>query len=111
MSIEFQSYFSKGKSGNISSNELTDCTRSVDAKIVRLLMIWMRCLNGSSRQASNAGARDEKNIAQLLGMEQSWSLEAAQEQERAEQAQLQTKIGADAGAALEQIKDKEQPAC
>ncbi|KZV27292.1 hypothetical protein F511_28755 [Dorcoceras hygrometricum] len=49
-------------------------------------------------------------VGNQLGMEQSWSLEAAQEQERAEQAQLQTKRGADAGAALEQIKDKEQPA-
>ncbi|KZV34565.1 serine/threonine-protein phosphatase 4 regulatory subunit 2-like [Dorcoceras hygrometricum] len=27
--------FPKGKSGNISSDELTDCTRSVDAKISR----------------------------------------------------------------------------
>ncbi|KZV43433.1 hypothetical protein F511_30387 [Dorcoceras hygrometricum] len=31
-----------------------------------------------------------------LGIEQSWSLEEAQEQERGEQAQLQTKRGADA---------------
>ncbi|KZV41845.1 hypothetical protein F511_36750 [Dorcoceras hygrometricum] len=35
MSIELQSDFSKGKSGNISSDELTDCARSVDAKISR----------------------------------------------------------------------------
>ncbi|KZV57738.1 Calcium-binding allergen Ole e [Dorcoceras hygrometricum] len=35
MSIELQSDFSKEKSGNISSDELTDCTRSVDAKISR----------------------------------------------------------------------------
>ncbi|KZV55623.1 hypothetical protein F511_32198 [Dorcoceras hygrometricum] len=33
MSIELQSNFSKGKSGNISSDELTDCARFVDAKI------------------------------------------------------------------------------
>ncbi|KZV26637.1 hypothetical protein F511_15745 [Dorcoceras hygrometricum] len=45
-----------------------------------------------------------------LGMEQSWSLEAAQEKERAEQAQLQIKRGADAEVALEHIKDEEQPA-
>ncbi|KZV48609.1 hypothetical protein F511_27212 [Dorcoceras hygrometricum] len=35
ISIDLQSDFSKGKSGNISSNELKDCTRSVDAKISR----------------------------------------------------------------------------
>ncbi|KZV28691.1 phosphoinositide phospholipase C 2-like [Dorcoceras hygrometricum] len=33
MSIELQSDFSKGKSGNISSDKLTNCARSVDAKI------------------------------------------------------------------------------
>ncbi|KZV54333.1 hypothetical protein F511_03588 [Dorcoceras hygrometricum] len=35
MPIELQSSFSKGKCSNICSDELTDCTRSVDAKISR----------------------------------------------------------------------------
>ncbi|KZV31217.1 hypothetical protein F511_09411 [Dorcoceras hygrometricum] len=35
MSIELQRNLSKGKNGNISSDELTDCARSVDAKISR----------------------------------------------------------------------------
>ncbi|KZV34673.1 hypothetical protein F511_21788 [Dorcoceras hygrometricum] len=46
-----------------------------------------------------------------LGVEQSWSLEATQEQERTKQAQLQTKRGADAEAALEdQLKDENNEA-
>ncbi|KZV37052.1 hypothetical protein F511_11998 [Dorcoceras hygrometricum] len=53
---------------------------------------------------------DPKYINQLvgnqLGMEQSWSLEAAQEQERAEQAQLQTKRGADAELLKNRLKMK-----
>ncbi|KZV17594.1 putative carboxylesterase 16 [Dorcoceras hygrometricum] len=46
-------------------------------------------------------------VGDQLGMEQSWSLEAAQEQERTEQAQLQTKRGTDAEVAPEdQLDDK-----
>ncbi|KZV26320.1 leucine-rich repeat-containing protein [Dorcoceras hygrometricum] len=91
MSIELQSDFSKGKCDNISSDELTDCARSVDAKI------------------SRAGYINQL-VGNQLGMEQSWSLGSAQEQERTEQAQLQTKRGADAEFLNEQIKDEEQPA-
>ncbi|KZV27180.1 hypothetical protein F511_24315 [Dorcoceras hygrometricum] len=49
-------------------------------------------------------------VGSQLGMEKSWSLGAAQEQERTEQAQLQTKRCTDAELLKEQIKDEEQPA-
>ncbi|KZV21321.1 hypothetical protein F511_24502 [Dorcoceras hygrometricum] len=88
MSIELQNNFSKGKSGNISSDELTDCARSVDAKISKAEYI-------------------NQLVGNQLGMEQSWSLKAAQEQERTEQAQLQIKRGADAEVAQLEDKNKE----
>ncbi|KZV37070.1 hypothetical protein F511_19093 [Dorcoceras hygrometricum] len=53
-----------------------------------------RCIDKRSDQVQIVGNQ--------LGMEQSWSLETDQEQERTEQAQLQTKRGADAEFALEQ---------
>ncbi|KZV39063.1 hypothetical protein F511_35457 [Dorcoceras hygrometricum] len=83
MSIELQSDFSKGKSGNISSDELTDCARYIN-----------------------------QLVGDQLGMEQRWSLEAAKEQERTEEAQLQTKRGADIEAAPEedQLEDENKEA-
>ncbi|KZV37817.1 hypothetical protein F511_30894 [Dorcoceras hygrometricum] len=51
-------------------------------------------------------------VGDQLGMEQSWSLKAAQEQERTEQAQLQTKRGADIEAAPkeDQLEDENKEA-
>ncbi|KZV42932.1 hypothetical protein F511_43922 [Dorcoceras hygrometricum] len=49
----------------------------------------------------------ETLVGNQLGMEQSWSLKAAQEQERTEQAQLQIKRGADAEVAQLEDKNKE----
>ncbi|KZV22975.1 endoglucanase 19-like [Dorcoceras hygrometricum] len=58
-----------------------------------------RCIDKRSDEVQLVGNK--------LGVEQSWSLEAAQEQERTEQAQLQTKRGTDAEADLEdQLKDE-----
>ncbi|KZV22150.1 hypothetical protein F511_35867 [Dorcoceras hygrometricum] len=53
MSIELQSDFSKGKSGNISSDELTDCARREDIQTgtVRGRLSWIdrRYLGGTVR--------------------------------------------------------------
>ncbi|KZV18011.1 zinc finger CCCH domain-containing protein 44-like [Dorcoceras hygrometricum] len=71
MSIELQSDFPKGKSGNISSDKLTDCTRSVDAKI------------------SNAGLNLEQNEDQAQQMKSRVQVQSAQVQysSRADQVQ------------------------
>ncbi|KZV16861.1 histidine--tRNA ligase-like [Dorcoceras hygrometricum] len=45
-------------------------------------------------------------VGNQLGMEKSWSVEAAQEHERAEQAQLQTKRGADVELLKNRLKMK-----
>ncbi|KZV27721.1 hypothetical protein F511_03959 [Dorcoceras hygrometricum] len=63
--------------------------------------IWLYPLNISTSWS----------VGDQLGMEQSWSLEAAQEQERTEQTQVQTKTGADAEVALEdQLEDENKEA-
>ncbi|KZV56674.1 hypothetical protein F511_25784 [Dorcoceras hygrometricum] len=72
----------------------------------------VRGLNQNSRDSCCGNrCKELRYIKQLvgnqLGVEQSWRLEAAQEQERTEQAQLQTKRGTDAEAVLEdQLEDE-----
>ncbi|KZV18073.1 hypothetical protein F511_24381 [Dorcoceras hygrometricum] len=47
MSIELQSDFSKGKSGNISSDELTDCTRSKKISSWSTRLVKQKSYSGS----------------------------------------------------------------
>ncbi|KZV32668.1 carboxyl-terminal-processing peptidase 1, chloroplastic [Dorcoceras hygrometricum] len=58
-------------------------------------------LGAGAARRSSAVDEEHSSSTDQLGMEQSWSLRAAKEQERTEQAQLQTKRGADAEVALE----------
>ncbi|KZV21537.1 hypothetical protein F511_14875 [Dorcoceras hygrometricum] len=114
MSIELQSDFSKGKSGNVSSDELIDCVRSVDAKISRagrglaLGKIGRDSLakTGVDVKISKLEQYINQLVGDQLGMEQSWSLGADQVQERTEQAQLQTKRGADVELLKNRLKMK-----
>ncbi|KZV18606.1 hypothetical protein F511_41237 [Dorcoceras hygrometricum] len=72
------------------------------------------CRWGSDQGLPEVGgrkARMSRLVGDQLGMKQSWSLKAAQDQEITEQAQLQTKRGADAEVAPEdQLEDENKEA-